>query len=100
MRTDSPDNSLLRKIERAKPKKVSSDPSPQFQAEKMDLDRKAAEVQIESARQDIGERRKYAHRIFCMISAWLVVVALILIFQGIHRLVWQIPFDLPVPVLL
>jgi hypothetical protein len=33
-------------------------------------------------RQDRKERRRYAHRIFCLISIWLSAVLLILVFQG------------------
>lgn len=95
---DLPD--LLRKIERAKPTQVPSEPNQGYIDEKRDLERKKAEVQLEGELQDINERRKYAHRIFCLIVAWLLVVALILFLQGFKFAVYRHSFQLSNSVLL
>jgi hypothetical protein len=94
------DNPLLRKIEKAKPQSVSSEPSGLFEEEKTDLERQKVQVELIGAQQDIDERRKYAHRIFCLIVGWLIAVALILLLQGFHDLLCGVTFNLPVPVLL
>jgi hypothetical protein len=35
--------------------------------------------------QDIKERKKYAHRIFCLISAWLISIFILLIVDGLGK---------------
>jgi uncharacterized membrane protein len=93
-------NPLLQKIEIAKPQSVSTQPSDLYEEEKTDLDRQKAEVELIGAQQDIEERRKYAHRIFCLIVGWLIAVAAILFLQGFHDFFCGITFNLPVSVLL
>lgn len=38
---------------------------------------------VEGLKQDIGERKKYAHRIFVLICFWLFAVLLLLIAEGL-----------------
>ena len=39
-------------------------------------------VHAAGLQQDIQERKKYAHRIFCLICSWLSAIFLLLILQG------------------
>jgi len=55
------------------------------------------EERVRSLSQDIDERKKYAHRIFCLICAWLGGSFLLLVADGIARSQW---FSLPEGVLL
>ena len=91
---------LLRKIEKSKPQGVPSEPSESFQQEKEYLEGKRAEIELASVQQDIEERRKYAHRIFCLIVGWLIAVAVILFLQGFHVAIHASAFSLPSSVLL
>lgn len=41
---------------------------------------------LEGLRQDIGERKKYAHRIFVLICFWLAAVFLLLVADGLSNI--------------
>ncbi len=55
------------------------------------LDEQIGALQVESLKQDIKERKKYAGRIFKLICFWLLGIAFILVAQGFGR---HIGFDL------
>jgi hypothetical protein len=46
------------------------------------LELAAQKEQVRGLSQDIDERRKYANRIFYMVSTWLAIVAYIVVAQG------------------
>lgn len=89
--------SLLRSIERAKPRQVSSQPDPQSLEEQEDLERQKAWVLIHSEEQDISERKKYAWYFFVLSSSWVFVISVLLFFQGFGG---GLAFKLSDPVLL
>lgn len=51
-----------------------------------DYDEERITVITAGLRQDIEERKKYAHRAFCLVIVWLVVIGIILALQGFHIL--------------
>lgn len=61
------------------------------------LERQQLQAQIESLKQDIQERKKYAHRIFCLMCVWLGCCFLIL---GLNGFSAATRFSLSQPVLL
>jgi hypothetical protein len=50
--------------------------------EEEELDKQKQKAILAGLVQDIAERKKYAGRIFCLISLWLVGIFLLLILQG------------------
>jgi len=50
--------------------------------EEVDFFSRQQEAELTSFRQDVEERKKYAHRTFCLIAAWLVGVFILLLLQG------------------
>jgi hypothetical protein len=77
--------------------KVSIDADSRTLLEKQILEAQFLRERIRSLSQDIDERKKYDHRIFCLICAWLAATFLVLIANGIQGGKW---FALPQPVLL
>jgi hypothetical protein len=73
---------LLRKIERAKPKVVSSDPNEGYTGETAYLERERREVQLEGERQDIKERKRYAFYFFILSCVWVLFIGALLFFEG------------------
>ena len=59
-----------------------------------------AKAEINSYNQDTDERKRYAHRIFCLICTWLCGVFLILLLQGFRSTQFYGWFQLSQPVLL
>jgi hypothetical protein len=43
-------------------------------------------VEIDGILQDLGERKKYAGRIFWMVVVWLAAIALVIVMEGFHLL--------------
>lgn len=60
------------------------------------LDREAKRVGVTELLQNVTERKKYAHRIYCLICFWLAAVLLIVIASGCHN----VEIEVPEPVLL
>lgn len=58
--------------------------------EKRDLDLERAEEELESAKQDRTERKRYASLIFGLICAWLVMLFAVLFFQGLAAFGFQL----------
>ncbi len=54
------------------------DPASRWEAAELDLHR----VEIESRKQDIGERKRYAKAVFLLICTWLLALFLVLGLQG------------------
>jgi hypothetical protein len=77
--------------------RASADPDSRTLLEKQTLETQYLKEQIRSLSQDIDERKKYAHRIFCLICSWLGITFAVLIANGIQNGKW---FSLPQPVLL
>jgi hypothetical protein len=65
--------------------------------EKETLETQYLREKIRSLSQDIDERKKYAHRIFCLICAWLAGSFAVLVADGVQSSRW---FSLPQAVLL
>jgi hypothetical protein len=66
------------------PSEISSTADSKTLLEGKDLEIQAKAALIRGAEQDIDERKKYAHRAFCLVVAWLVVIGIILLLQGFH----------------
>jgi hypothetical protein len=64
---------------------VEDAPDSKTRLEKYEIGEEYAKQQIRSLSQDIDERKKYAHRIFCLICCWLGVCFLTLILEGFAR---------------
>ena len=77
---------LLEAVRNARPRNVSNQPDAKSSEEKLDLDSQAKEAHINGLRQNIAERKKYAHRSFCLVSIWLAVIAVIIVLQGFKSL--------------
>ena len=82
--------------------KISDTPGPEeadsaTELEEEDLDHQKNRALIEGMRQDIAERKKYAGRIFTLLSSWLLGIFAILLLQGFGS---NIRFALPDSVLL
>jgi hypothetical protein len=77
---------LLRKfreiILKHRPHDVSGAPDAKYAAEKLDLEEEQKKAEIGGTVQDIKERKKYAHRSFCLVAIWLVSIGVMIIFQG------------------
>lgn len=69
-------------LSRALPKDVSNTPDAKYQEEKHQLEKEEIRARLKSFRQDTDERKKYAHRIFCLLCTWLICVGVILLLQG------------------
>lgn len=54
-------------------------------SEENDLDAQRTKVELDGLLQDIAERKKYASRIFCLLSLWLIGIFLLLVLQGTHQ---------------
>jgi hypothetical protein len=61
---------------------VSEVPDSKSTAEKQDLDAEQKKAEIGGTIQDIRERKKYAHRSFCLVAVWLFVIGAVIILQG------------------
>ena len=44
--------------------------------------RDKAVLEVENARQDLGERKKYAKFTFSLVAGWLIFIAVIILLQG------------------
>jgi hypothetical protein len=76
---------------------VKEEADPETRLEESNLETQMLQEQLRSLKQDIDERKKYAHRIFCLMCSWLGVAFLILILNGFQHLT---SFYLTQPVLL
>jgi hypothetical protein len=69
-------------IRKARLAHVSEVPDSKYDAEKRDLDAQQAKALIRGTVQDIEERKKYAHRSFCLVAVWLFAIGVVIILQG------------------
>jgi hypothetical protein len=76
---------------------VKEESDPKTLLEESDLDKQMLKEQLRSLKQDIDERKKYAHRIFCLMCSWLGMAFVILILDGFQH---KTNFYLTQPVLL
>jgi len=97
---DPPDRIRLESIAKSKPRGLSTAPDEHTASELSDLERQHKEVLLTGERQDIQERKKYAHRNFWLIVCWLIVINGVLLLQGFKVTVLGHSFDLPTSVLL
>ena len=88
---------LLRKIEKARPKQVSSAPSDAYTGEAAYLDSERDKVRLEGERQDISERKRYAFYFFVLSCVWVLFIGALLFFEGFGG---RLGFRLSDPVLL
>ena len=89
----------------AAPPEVSNAPDEPTELETLSNENKRLEIENDGLKQDIAERKKYAHRIFCLISTWLASVLVIIFLDGFGSsatvLPWiHLPFHLSEPVVL
>jgi hypothetical protein len=59
-----------------------NEPDSETRKEEEDLDRQERQARITGVLQDINERKKYAGRIFCLVSLWLIGIFLLLLLDG------------------
>src|SRR5882672_1868177 len=90
-------NADLNQIAAPSPDEVSKVPNKEFELEHAIAQKTPLEIENVGLRQNIEERKKYAHRIFVMICVWLVSVFLILILEGFGS---ALGFNLPERVVL
>jgi hypothetical protein len=88
-----PEDKLARGLAEAKSSEVSTDPDPDTQREKADLEQKRYGTQTSGLTQDIAERKKYAGFFFGLSCAWLVAIMTIVMLQGFGSF-WKQPFKL------
>ncbi len=72
----------IRSIERSKPQAIDSQPSPNFKAERQYLENEKSRIELGGLRQDIRARKLYAALFFALACAWVVVISVLLFFQG------------------
>ncbi len=75
---------LIRRI--PLPTAVSAVADTKTVGEEQDLDKAAKAAQVFGFQQDIAERKKYAHRAYCLVVGWLGIIGLILFLQGFQNL--------------
>jgi hypothetical protein len=61
---------------------VSKTPDAESAAEKLDLEAEKIKAEIGGTVQDIQERKKYAHRSFCLVAVWLSAIGVVILLQG------------------
>jgi hypothetical protein len=88
---------LLASIDASAVKSAAEIPDSKTRLESARIQVEFDRERIRSLSQDIDERKKYAHRIFCLICAWLGATFLLLFCCGIGNAKW---FSLPQAVLL
>lgn len=71
-------------ILRSRPQNVSSVPDGGYLEETLDLDSQKKKTEIANAQQNIDERKKYAHRTFCLVCCWLAAIAGMIVLQGFN----------------
>ena len=76
---------------------VKDEADPETRLEESDFDKQMLREHIRSLGQNIDERKKYAHRIFCLMCSWLGLAFVILILDGFQS---STNFYLTQPVLL
>ena len=89
----------------AAPQGISDIPDKPTELETLSNENEKLEIENQGLKQDIAERKKYAHRIFCLISTWLASVLAIIILDGFGTsgiaLPWiHLSFHLSEPVVL
>jgi hypothetical protein len=79
----------------AEPAVPEAAPTPEAQEEATDWDARSKAEQVrrlalenEQIKQDRDERRKYAHRIFCLICFWLSATFILIFLQGFRFYTW------------
>ncbi|HEX4008058.1 MAG TPA: hypothetical protein VHX60_17930 [Acidobacteriaceae bacterium] len=92
-----PGKLALDKISASDVQAAQDAPDPKTKKETTELKHRLQSEKIRSLSQDIDERKKYAHRIFCLICGWLGATFLVLVADGIAQSKW---FYLPEGVLL
>jgi hypothetical protein len=61
---------------------VGEKPDAETVLEEESVEFERVKAELDSYKQDTQERKKYAHRIFCMISCWIGGIFLILLLEG------------------
>jgi hypothetical protein len=77
---------LIRRIEKVKPHEVPSEPDEGFTQETAYLEHQKALIELQSELQDIQERKKYALWIVILACAWVLIIAVLLFFEGFGSL--------------
>ena len=75
-------NADLNQIAAPSPEQVSKVPDKPTELEAALAQKARLQIENDGLRQNITERKKYAHRIFVMICIWLASVFLILVLEG------------------
>src|ERR1700730_481448 len=74
----------------AAPLESSNSPDATTQLETASIENVKLEIENQGLKQNIAERKKYAHRIYCMISVWLSGVFAILLLAGFNFLSFRL----------
>jgi hypothetical protein len=84
---------------------IEAEPAPAY-IDEIELDEEAffiaasKQLELESRKQDIELRGKFSRRIFSLIVVWLLIVLMIVIFEGFHTTICTHDFKLSDNVLL
>lgn len=87
-------------IEKSTPQTIDAVADEQTKEERESIEERHRHLENVGLEQDISERRKYAHRNFCLIASWLIVINAMLFCQGFRITVCGHAFDLPNSVLI
>jgi hypothetical protein len=78
---------------------VPEEPDAQANLEKSDVELDQKRAELDSFRQDTGERKKYAKNIFILTCIWVSGIYILMLFEGFGGL-WHWAFKLSEPIML
>ena len=88
---DAGEAKRLNELIKAPSQVLDSRPDEQSKREIQNLKRAKQAVEIEDARQDLEERKKYARFTFWLVSGWLIFIAATILLQGFRA--WGFSLD-------
>jgi len=72
----------------AQPQAVPTTPDPKTAEEIEDLTQQQTSAEVERYKQDTGERKRYANRVFCLVTGWVIAMFVVLLLQGFGWFGW------------
>jgi hypothetical protein len=83
------------------PPGVNPEPEPETRLERTTLENARLKLELEGLSQDTAERKKYASLFFYLSCAWILIITVLLLFQGFGSF-WfgKFPFKLSEPIVL
>ena len=71
------------------PHAVPTAPDPKTAEELEDLTEQQTSAKLERYRQDTGERKRYANRVYCLVTGWVIAMFAVLLLQGFGWFGWK-----------